>query len=209
MTHLVIWPPRCSRDYFNFCLSIIRDKHRRPALMALVNVVAKFKLLRLQYRAYISLEAMCTKINWLLVSPLTVVLNWVMNRYFPLPGGDRYIDYCARRERFKLKVISLYSKVSDLGKPFREIAFFFLKRRYKLAHIEQLLTQELQSLSKICNHSNGICARPGKIDSSLGQVEHSVDAVNEVHERPSLSGEFGDYQNSRECASRPLREGQE
>ena len=111
------------------------------------------QLCRLEARAAALIETVCTKINWALVFPASRVIDWLLNRYFPLPGSREHVDRCARRKRRFDVLISLSVKVGNLGKPFRELQFFFFQRRDFLAYREQLLSDRLQLLGEVNDES--------------------------------------------------------
>ena len=195
MTHLVIWPPRCSRDYFNFCLSIIRDKHRRTALMALVNVMAKILFCKLQLRVYRAIEAVCAQ-----------VIQWIVD-------FCSWLDHVHERsivQSRKRIAISLAVKIFKFHKPFFCIEKFLINGERFIFDREEFLLERQKALLEICNNGGRVATGLGDLKTSLDEAERRFDVLSNIHERPSpRSGVCENQQNSRECASRPLREGRE
>lgn len=117
----------------------MRDQHRRLALRARVRVRTKILLHRLEDRFAALMETVGTKMNWVLVFPLTRRLHWFLNRYCPLEFVPKDVHDRARRKRREDVLISLILKTRQLGQPFLKLQFFFTKRRHMIAQRLEVL----------------------------------------------------------------------
>ena len=83
------------------------------------------------------METVGAEINRALVFPLSRILMWGLNRWFPFPGSLQDVNRRSGRKRRHHVLVSLIVKARGLGKPFLELQFFFTKRRHFIA--ERLL----------------------------------------------------------------------
>lgn len=139
---------------------------------------------RLQYRFAALAEAVSAKVGWWGICAVAVPLGALNNRWFPLPGSDRYVYVRARRERRKRVLVALIFKAGSIGQPFYKLCVLFSEVKHFAARREQLLAERLRSLG------DSDRAAPGarQLDDGSRGADHIVDPVEGAHGRASHRG---------------------
>lgn len=161
----------------------VRYESRRAARVALITVAVKLFVLYLEDRFAALMEAVCTKINWFVIRLFMNPLLYIYDR----AGIQGHLPV-------KIRV---YLFAEHLGKPFRKCQFFFTKRRYFLAYVEELLLKRVKTLTKV---GNDFCWVP-RVDHF--NKDGAGEFFDQVYEGASLSDVCGNHQDSRECRPRP------
>lgn len=190
-------PPSVRRHY-RLCrmVPLMGDMRRRVTRRAIIKVVSKILLIKIQDGGVALLETVSTKIHWLLVFPAARAVSYIYN------------TPCFKHH---LRVhIALSQKISRLGKPFREFAFFLKKRRHLLAHREDILAQRLYVLAKLYQKCRTVSVTFSEIDRSASDVKSFVKTSEQDFHGRSSKGGLGlgrTSQSTAECNARLFQRG--